>query len=218
LPKNLPIALLIASNLIPVIGVIYAGWSAASIVLVYWAENLVIGFYNILKMLTVASSKDDRLLPRLFAVGFFVIHFGGFAAGHGSFLLDIFDINTVPAPTEEQEWPGPLMLLQLLFTVMHTLFSEMPKGFMWAIAALLISHGASFLLHFLMGGERHRTTVNKLMMQPYSRVLIMHVAIIICGFFVIKLGSPLSMLVALVLVKTAMDIVLHRREHRRLQT
>ena len=218
MPKNLSIALLIISNLIPVIGVIYAGWSAASIVLVYWAENLVIGIYNILKMLTVAPSKKDKLFHRVFAPAFFIIHFGGFAAGHGGFLLDIFDIQSAASPADGQEWPGPLILLQMLYTVMQSLFMQMPAGFIWAIAALFISHGISFTQHFIMGGERYRTSVNKLMIQPYSRVLVMHIAIIVCGFMVVKLGSPLSMLVALVLVKTGMDIMLHRREHRKLQT
>lgn len=165
----------------------------------------------------VAPAGKDKPLHRLLGTAFFIIHFGGFAAAHGSFLLDIFSIDSIPSPTEEQEWPGPLMLLQLLWTVLQTLFTHMPSGFIWMISALIISHGVSFLQHFIIAGERHRTTVNKLMMQPYSRVLILHIAIILCGFLVIRMGSPLSMLIALVLVKTVMDIVFHRREHRRLQ-
>ena len=41
---------LIVANLVPIIGVLLFGWDAGIILLVYWSENLVVGGYNILKM------------------------------------------------------------------------------------------------------------------------------------------------------------------------
>ena len=52
------------------------------------------------------------------------------------------------------------------------------------------------------------------MQQPYKRIVVMHLVIIAGGFAVIALGSPLPMLVLIVIGKIALDIHLHRREHR----
>jgi len=40
--------------------------------------------------------------------------------------------------------------------------------------------------------------------------------VLIGGFLVVELGSPLGLLLALVALKTGMDIMLHRRSHRAL--
>lgn len=47
------VIMLIGANLIPVIGVVWWGWNTTDIVMLYWAENGIIGIFNILKMLTV---------------------------------------------------------------------------------------------------------------------------------------------------------------------
>jgi hypothetical protein len=43
---------LIAANLAPLAGVLFAGWDAFDMVFLYWLENVVIGFFNICKMLS----------------------------------------------------------------------------------------------------------------------------------------------------------------------
>jgi uncharacterized membrane protein len=82
------------------------------------------------------------------------------------------------------------------------------------VLALLLSHGISFLLLFMWQQEYRHTTVNELMKAPYQRIVIMHIAVIAGGFLVIRLGSPLGLLFALVALKTGMDIMLHNRSHR----
>lgn len=44
---------LIAANLVPLAGVIVGGWTAFEVVFLYWLENVVIGFFNICKLLTL---------------------------------------------------------------------------------------------------------------------------------------------------------------------
>ena len=47
---DIPVISLLIANAIPLWGVIFLGWDAFYIVLLYWTENLIIGFYNVLKM------------------------------------------------------------------------------------------------------------------------------------------------------------------------
>ncbi len=51
---------LIAANLLPLLGVIFLGWDAFAILLLYWAENVVIGAINVLKI--IACNPDRNLL------------------------------------------------------------------------------------------------------------------------------------------------------------
>ena len=51
---------LIAANCLPLFGVLFFGWDTFSIIFLYWAENVVIGAINVLKM--IACSPNANLL------------------------------------------------------------------------------------------------------------------------------------------------------------
>ena len=203
---------LVIANLIPVLGVLFLNWDVASIVVLYWAENLIVGGYTILKMLATGG------IGALFLVLFFCVHYGMFCAIHGVFVLEL----TQFAGEESTEiargtWPGPLSLVQMFFNLARQVIDAAPEEFLWACLALLLSHGISFVLIFLGQQEYRQTTVNRLMQAPYKRITVLHVAVIAGGFLVVKLGSPLGLLLALVALKIAMDIMLHNRSHRAYQ-
>ena len=42
---------LIAANLVPIYGVVFLGWEVFPLLLLFWLENLIIGMYNVLKMM-----------------------------------------------------------------------------------------------------------------------------------------------------------------------
>jgi hypothetical protein len=52
------------------------------------------------------------------------------------------------------------------------------------------------------------------MARPYGRVVILHLTIIVGALLVGVLGQPIALLVLLVVLKTALDLVLHLRSHR----
>ena len=62
---------LLAANLYPVVGVVFLGWDAFYLLILFWMENLVIGFYTVIKMLLVSrenASRAARLSAALFSV------------------------------------------------------------------------------------------------------------------------------------------------------
>ncbi len=218
---RLPLALLIAANLIPLAAVFLFDWDAFQLILFYWFENLVVGFYNILKMAAVPLPlKRGGIFARVFTMLFFCIHYGGFCGGHGMFLLFFAEawggapsgLDVVP---DERFWVGPLVFIGLLVGVIQQLWALRPDGVLWPVIALMISHGYSFVHNFWIGGEWRTATMQKQMMQPYARIVIMHIAIIAGGALTMFLGSPLALLLLLILIKTYIDIRLHLREHRR---
>jgi hypothetical protein len=199
---RLVLLVLVLANLIPLFGVLYLDWDVGSIVVLYWAENLIIGGYTVLKMLVKGK------LGALPLILFFCLHYGGFCAVHGVFVLELTQFAGATASTPgPQDWPGPLVLVQQII-------AAAPREFLWAVLALLLSHGASFVLLFLAQGEYRHSTLKQLMNAPYKRIVLLHIAVIAGGFLVVKMGSPLGLLIALVALKIGMDIMLHRRSHR----
>lgn len=152
-------------------------------------------------------------LGGLFSSAFFAVHYGGFCAGHGLFLLSLLELAGADW-FPQSSWPGPLVFVGLLWDVVRKVIEVAPAGWAWATAALLVSHGVSLVVNFWLGGEYRERTVRKLMMTPYPRMVALHVAIIAGGFAVMAMESPLPMLGALVLLKVGIDVYLHRREHR----
>ncbi|MGD2024372.1 MAG: DUF6498-containing protein, partial [Desulfobacterales bacterium] len=212
---SLSIIALMIANLVPLIGVVFLGWDAAAIVLLYWLENLIIGFFNILRMLLVKVESRSRQFQKLFMVPFFCVHFGGFCAVHGVFLLVFFKIGSPDdAMADSGAWLGPLIFLQLLYGVVMQLWHSRPPGLEWPAVGLFVSHGISFIKNFINGQQYLSLKMKDIMMRPYKRIILMHVAIIIGGVLIMKLGSPLALLCVLILLKIGLDIWLHVKSYR----
>jgi hypothetical protein len=199
---------LLLANLVPLFGVLFLGWDVGSLVVLYWSENLVIGGYTILKMLLKARGSER------FLALFFTLHYGGFCAIHGFFVLQLTRFAgedwVHPAATT---WPGPLSIIQMFINLTQQVLAAAPREFLLACLALVVSHGVSFVLVYLGQREYAHTTMKELMNAPYRRIAVLHIAIIAGGFLVASMGSPLGLLVALVALKIGMDIILHNRSH-----
>lgn len=210
--SNLALPALIIANLVPLWGILFAGWDAFAILLLYWAENLAVGFYTVLKMICVKAPNPVAHLGKLFSIPFFIMHYGGFIGIHGVFVLAFFrhEMNM-----DHLNWPCFLVFPQILFRVIGQMWSVMPPGMIIPLIGLFASHGISFIVNFLIKGEYATIKSDTVMFQPYPRMVVMHVALILGGFGVAAIGSPLPVLFVLVGIKTAIDVALHRRQHQK---
>ena len=224
---------LLLVNALPLVGVLFFGWSAFDVVILYWTENVVIGLINVLKMLTcwpAPLSADERMqqykrdlskqqirdiaelraiasMPgqvawqasKLFFIPFFTIHYGMFCAGHGFFICALLG-------------PGGMKGDLDPFSTMSAALAK--PGMVLATIVLAASHLFSYFRNYLGRGEYRRVSPPVLMFQPYARVVILHLAILFGGFLAAGLGSPVWLLVLLVVGKTLLDLVMHLREHR----
>lgn len=206
---------LLAANAVPLFGVLFLKWDAFYIVLLYWAENLVIGFYNILKIAFVKVAQPIENLGKLFMIPFFMIHYGGFTAIHGFFVLAIFGKDEHGAPVGNESWPCFFVFLQILLNIISYIIQIIPVAVKLAVLLLFVSHGVSFVYNYLYKGEYTRIKGQTLMGQPYARIFIMHIAIIFGGFLTMTLGSPAGLLIILIGLKTIIDVKMHLREHEK---
>jgi hypothetical protein len=202
---------LVAANLVPLGGVAFLGWRIADVVFLYWVENLVIGWMNVLRIATAQPEKLVRprvagtgLRPwelgvaKAFLAGFFIVHYGGFCAAHGAVLADFFPARDASG----QDLPAEVRVADLLAD----------PWLLAAIAALFASHLVSYLRNYLYRGEYRRVNVALLMMRPYGRIFVTHLFIFAGALALEGLESPLAAMVAFVAIKTAIDFHMHRRE------
>jgi hypothetical protein len=213
---NIPLLVLVLTNLLPVYGVVVFGWDAFYIVLLYWAENLIIGFYNILKIAFAKVEPPIANLGKLFLIPFFVIHYGGFVAIHGIFVFLLFGKSEAGKALDlgKHAWPCFLIFVQLLIGVIWHCWTTIPNDMKFVVGSLFLSHGVSFARNYLIAGEYKISKPKDLMGQPYSRIVVMHIAILAGGFLSFSIGSPAGVLIVLIVLKTIIDIKLHLRQHR----
>lgn len=232
------LALLVAFNMIPLFGVLFWGWNVATLLVLYWAENGIIGLLNVPKMLIARGPESPRdesartsgrpTVSGIARVPFFLVHYGIFWVVHGIFVftLPLFvgmrsTVDRVVDGTTFELVPG---------SSSFGAFSWAQESFGGPVATngpdlsavaigvigLAISHGASFVINFVGRREYLRISPAAQMFAPYGRLMILHVTIIFGAIVSLSIGSPVGAIVVLVLLKTAIDLVLHRREHERL--
>lgn len=146
---------------------------------------------------------------KVFFIPFFTFHYGMFCLVHGVFVFALLG----------GEGRGGFMSHGSGLSEMPELVREaVAQGGIWAALALAVSHLFSFAANFIGKGEYRRTAVPMLMMAPYGRIVVLHVAILFGAFAIMALGSPVFLLVLLIVGKIALDLKLHFRSHWKLGT
>ena len=62
---------LLVANLVPLAGVLFWGWDAFALLALFWMENVVVGVFSALRMLTIDPRDPALWLAKLFMVPFF---------------------------------------------------------------------------------------------------------------------------------------------------
>jgi hypothetical protein len=180
---------LVITNLIPLVGVLWWGWDAFVIVFLYWLENGVVGVVTFLRIRKVEQQQNTSGLT---TSGFFVMHYGIFFAVHGIFvmLLPAFAGGTFALPKIS------------------------PLGVLFAIVALSVSHAANYVFVFLRHREYLHTQPMREMWRPYPRLFTLHFVIVFGAVLAGILGQPVALVVLLVLFKTAFELGLFLLDRR----
>ena len=187
------------ANALPIAGVLLLGWKVFPLVLLYWLENVVVGGFNVGKLLLARPQEPAYSVGKLFLIPFFIFHFGMFTLLHGVFVFALFGAKTLPRFDSLAELPAAIRAYHL--------------G--WGVLALVVSHGLSFYWNYFQNGEYRRASLPILMIQPYARLVVLHLAVLFGGWIVLTLGSPLLALLVLVALKTTADVRAHQAERHR---
>ncbi|MBI1362176.1 MAG: hypothetical protein GC155_18025 [Alphaproteobacteria bacterium] len=198
--RNPVVFLGLAVDLAPVFAVIFWGWRAAPLVILYWMENVVIGVMTPPRMIFVATAKAglSGLLGGLFMSAFFVLHYGMFCFVHGVFLfsfLTYFNPQTTP--------PGDVPFdLGAMFAA-----SSSVAPHLGLILGLIIAFQLFvFVYSFILRGEWKNSGLSEEMMAPYGRVVVLHIGIFAGAAGLVLLGDPMAGVLALILLRAVWGV------------
>lgn len=193
--KLIPVLSLITANLLPLFGYFWAGWSIFTIILAYWAESAVIGFYNLLKISktqkkakTPVKVNGKSKYEKKYFTRFFILHYGAFMFGHLIFIIVLFGSQVIS-----------------LTNVRYAIAISM--------VVLLISHGISYNLNYLQRREYQNLAPDQLFLAPYKRIIIMHITIVLAGSAIINSSISDTSMVLFIGLKTLVDLASHIYEH-----
>ena len=174
-----PLLSIIVVNLWILINVILGRADLYNIIILYWLETAVIGFFNLLKMACLGG-KQAGVGEKAKYMLFFTVHYFGFVIGQGVFItVTMLDLYKPEAATRSN------FLLMLLI--------------------LFLSHLLEFCFNYLKKGEFRSATLNRLLFRPYGRIITQQIVILAGGYFLFH--SHLSKRDALVAILVLMKII-----------
>jgi len=199
--------LAIGSTAVIAYGVLVLGWSVFVVMALFWFENVVIGGFNVLRMLVSgARFGAGGLVGAVFMSAFFSVHYGLFTAVHGVFVVMLFGAPELGRASMNGGIFGPLggMIARLV-----------GGGEGWiAMTAILAVHAVGFI-QWVVATRALPTPLKDPMAAPYGRIVVLHVTLIAGGFLVMSMHAPVLGVLLLLALKLGYDLVALRRQQKR---
>lgn len=166
-------------NTIPLIGVLWFGWSVFEVLLLYWAENVLIGAAHSARM--AISTRTNAVADGWSTTTFFMMHYGLFTLVHGVFVV-------------------------VLFGVVAGGMSAIGAGFGTAIFAIVFWQTVALFIDAAATERFKGRTPGEMMFEPYVRVFALHITVLAGGWLIADAGAPVWALAILVGVKSLFDV------------
>ena len=191
---------LLIANLIPVIGVWFFNWSAKEVFLVYCLETIIIGFFTLLKMLItgIIVKKDvwqsqgrTSKQPFWFFMLFFLLHYGLFVAIQMGLFFAVSGFGDQYGITFFNffsKWPS------LLTNEAYIM-----------LGVFIVSYGFRLTTDFILSGQYKTASLGYLMFQPYGRIFIQQVTVILGSMF-LSFGAGKIFILVFALIKIFFEV------------
>jgi hypothetical protein len=192
---------LIAVNLVPVYGVWFEGWSAKEVFIAYALETLIVGLFTVIKLgiATIYRKKDDwyannqvSKVSGLVFILFFIVHYGMFAAVQTSMFSVASGIN----PRNSN----------FFYFFLHW-YEYINKDTAIMLCGFVASYAFRDLAPFISRGDYKTVPMMLLMFQPYGRIFIQQV-IVILGSMFLTFGFDKGFILVFAAVKIFFEVYL----------
>jgi hypothetical protein len=209
---NFPVLSLIFANIVTILFAIVGNWDLATVMFIYWAQSIIIGFFTVVSLLTadtatLAAEMEKPIRERggtetvthrfvLFyqclLAGFFTLHYGLFHWGYYSFIVESGLFGTV-------NFADPNI---------------------WFSCGLFFANHLYSHITYRHKGPKGSGYVNEQFFTPYRRIIPMHLTIIFGSIVIfamefVGIPSTMPVLVLFLLLKTYSDISAHLMKHYR---
>lgn len=179
-------------------GVLLLGWPVFAVMALFWFENVVIGVFNVAKMLTAGARIGPiGVIGALALAAFFTVHYGMFTAVHGVFVVALFGGELGRGTMNGGLFAPLLRMLDHLVADGDGLL---------AAGAIVALHAAGFA-QWWSAARVVPPPLKELMSAPYGRIAVLHVSLIAAGFIVQALKAPVAGALLLIGLKLAHDLL-----------
>ena len=181
-------------NLIPVAGVLFLGWDAAQILILYWIENVILGLLTLPRILAArrpqSNASGDRLGNSIGAAAFFTVHYGVFCIGHLTFALALAGDFIAAEGGDGRVWDRT--------------FGD--PALPWAVMAMAALHLATQVRGWWMTGAWRDASPTLEMFKPYGRIFVLHLTVLIGAFLMLAFKAPAWVVLVLCLGKAMLEL------------
>jgi hypothetical protein len=213
---SLATILLVLTNLVPLIGVIWWGWDAFLLLMLYWMETAIIAFWTFVRMAAsplsamgdIRTESGEPITSRLAVLAFFIVHAGIFMAVHFMFLWALFSGGWAarvrgPGDFVREIVLGTGLWVPLVFMFVVRGFSlgydlMRPALFQWKRGRPLETSETSRV--------QTETVASAIVGGLYSRIVVMHIVILIGAWLSLAAGARMAPIILLVVLKTLADV------------
>ncbi|MBI5858487.1 MAG: hypothetical protein HZB42_12680 [Sphingobacteriales bacterium] len=169
---------LIAANLLPVVGVFAWDWSPKEVFLVYCLETILLGIFTLVKIrIVTAVRKKDTWYSNggsskqsgLFFMFFFLMHYGIFVGVQMGIFFGVSGIGkgtNITAFNFFFKWPELISNDSLIM-----------------LGVFVFCYLFKMLYDFVFSGQYRTISMMRLMFQPYGRVFIQQITVILGSMF-----------------------------------
>ena len=192
---------LIIANLIPVIGVWFLNWSAKEVFLVYCLETIIIGCFTLLKMLITGLivKKDEwqttggtsTKQPFWLFMLFFLVHYGLFVSIQMGMFFAVSGIGDEHGVT--------------FFNFFSKWSSLLTNDAYIMLGVFIVSYAFRLITDFILTGDYKNSSLGFLMFQPYGRIFIQQVTVIVGSMF-LSFGAGKIFILLFALIKIFFEV------------
>jgi hypothetical protein len=200
--------MLVAGNALPIVGILFWGWDAFQLLILYWLETAILGFWAMTVMAispVKALGPAGKQKPRVGIIAFLLLHSGIFMGVHFMMLWELFAGG----------WRARIHSVSDFFSQI-----VIGQGLWLPLLVLFLMRGLVVLLMVLepkwIYGRKPRPLlappdddgpfpINGPIFGFYIRIIIMQFALLLGGFIAAFIGAG-APLILLVIIKTAIDL------------
>ncbi len=193
MPRANTLALVVLSNILPLLGVLLAGWDIYTLLVFYWMETAIVAFWTVLTIAfhegkeTWTLDGFGRRTAGLAGAGaaFIAVHAGFFMSIH------LFLMSALYGGDWLEHLKSPLVFLETFLIGQN----------LWPMLALVFVHRAAIFWE-----DRKQQSTAPVIVSLYMRIVVMQVVIVIGAWGAMLLDSGWFGLILLVAMRTALDL------------
>lgn len=196
---------ILVTNAVPLVGVLLWGWDTEKVLITYILETIVVGVVHALRLCLVHFLYRNR--PEVLARAEEIRHTFGSQGLEGGFMIPFFLFHFFFFVAVQSMVLGGFTHGSML-SILQRLVTGLDD---WSLSSVLLSFSGIQLAYLgteLLSGKYTGSPLSTIFFQPYKRIVIQQLMVILGGFLLFMGFQNFGYLLVLVFTKMVVDIIM----------